>query len=87
MNPKTNPRRIPVTMADVERAKKAAQIEAVDYAMTIFFTVLLDKHGATKDELKVFWEEVNDLSDSIAKGYVNIADLRYTLNKEYDIKI
>jgi hypothetical protein len=55
--------------------------------MTIFFTVLLDKHGATKDELKVFWDEVNDLSDSITKGYVNMADLRYTLNKEYEIEI
>ncbi|NLH01929.1 MAG: hypothetical protein GX488_08565 [Clostridiales bacterium] len=84
---KLNPRRIPATMADVEKAKKAAQIEAVGYAMTIFFTILFDKHGATKDELSVFWDEVNELSEAIAEGYVSISDLKNVLNREYDIKI
>ena len=55
--------------------------------MTIFFTVLFDKHGATKDELSVFWDEVNELSDSVAQDYVSISDLRNVLNREYDIKI
>ncbi len=84
---KTNPRRRPATLADVERAKKVAHTEAIGYAMAIFFTVLFDKHRATKDELKVFWDEVNELSDSVADGYVSIPDLRRTLDKEYDIKI
>ena len=74
-------------MADVEHAEKAAHTEAIGYAMTIFFTVLFDKHGATKDELQVFWNEVNELSDAVAKGYVSISDMRNVLNKEYDIKI
>jgi len=84
---KTNPRRRPATMADVEHAKKAAHTEAIDYAMAIFFTVLFDKHDATKDELRVFWDEVNELSDSIAQGYVSMSDLKSVLNREYDIKI
>ena len=84
---KQNPRRRPATMADVEKAKKAAHTEAIGYAMVIFFTVLFDKHGATKDELRVFWDEVNELSDSIAKGYVSVSDLRTVLRTEYDIKI
>jgi len=84
---KPNPRRRPASMADVERAKKAAHTEAIGYAMTIFFTVLFDKHEATKDELQQFWYEVNELSDSIAQGYVSVSDLRSVLNREYDIKI
>ncbi len=84
---KTNPRRRPATMADVEKAKKAAHAEAIGYAMTIFFTVLFDKHEATKDELKVFWDEVNELSEAIAQGYVSASDLKNVLNREYDIKI
>ena len=87
MSGKVNPRRRPATMADVERAKKATQAEAVTYAQVIFLTVLLDKEQADKDIIRRVWSEINDLSDSIAKGYVNIADLRHTLNKEYDIKI
>ncbi len=84
---KQNPRKRPATMADVEKAKKAAHTEAIGYAMTIFFTVLFDKHEATKDELKVFWDEVGELSDAVAKGYVTVPDLRSTLRTEYDIKI
>lgn len=75
MSRKTNPRRRPATMADVERAKQEAQAEAISYAMTIFFSVLCDKHGATDAELRQFWDEVNYLSESIVQGYVSLADL------------
>ena len=84
---KQNPRKRPATMADVEKAKKAAHTEAIGYAMTIFFTVLLDKHQATMDELQVFWDEVSELSEAVTNGYVSVADLRSTLRTEYDIKI
>lgn len=46
MTRKTNPRRRPATMADVERAKQEAQAEAISYAMTIFFSVLCDNASA-----------------------------------------
>lgn len=87
MNRKTNPRRRPVTMADVERAKQEAQAEAISYAMTIFFSVLCDKHGATDAELRRFWDEVNYLSESVVKGYVSLADLRHTLRTERGIEV
>ena len=87
MSRKTNPRRRPATMADVERAKQDAQAEAISYAMTIFFTVLCDKHRATDAELRQFWDEVNYLSESVARGYVSLADLRHTLRIERGIEI
>lgn len=87
MKHKTNPRRRPATMADVERAKRAAQADAVRTAWAIFFTVLRDKEQATVDDLKRVWGEVEDLSDSIARGYVNVTDLRDALRREANITI
>lgn len=87
MKKKVNPRRRPATEADVERAKKDALEEAVVYVMAIFFTVLCDKEQADKEIMQRVWNEVNELSDSVTKGYVSISDLRRTLNEEYDIVI
>lgn len=79
---KTNPRRRPATQADVKKAKTEAHEQAIRLTWSIFFTVLRDKHGATIEELRQFWDEVNDLSDSIAKGYCTVADLREILKTE-----
>lgn len=87
MSRKTNPRRRPATMADVERAKQEAQAEAISYAMTIFFSVLCDKHGATDAELRQFRDEVNYLSESVVQGYVSLSDLRHTLRTERGIEV
>lgn len=87
MRKKTNPRRQPATMADVQRAKDTAMAEAVGYAMAIFFTVLCDKEHADVEIMRRVWDEVNDLSDSVAKGYVSVTDLKNTLKREYDIEI
>ena len=84
---KVNPRRRPATMQDVERAKQAALKEAVTYAMAIFFTVLIDKGYASPERLHKIWRDVNELSDSIIEGYVNISDLRNTLKQEYGIEV
>ena len=87
MAKKPNPRKVPVSQQDVERAERRGHEFGASTATAIFLTVLCDKHGATADELQVFWREVNELSDSIAKGYVNAADLRRTLAEEYEIEV
>lgn len=72
---KVNPRRRPATLADVQRAKKEAQDFAITATWAIFYTVMRDKEGYGYKRLRRVWDEVNYLSDSIAKGYVNIKDL------------
>lgn len=84
---KVNPRRRPATQADIERSKREAQDKALNLAMAIFLTVLADKECYNKDGVRRVWNEVNSLSQSIADGYVNLYDLRKTLNDEYDIVI
>ena len=82
---KVNPKRIPVTQADINKIKREVQLKAINYAWSIFFTVMVDKEGYGKVRLKRIWQEVSNLSDSIAKGYVKVEDLMKTLNDEMGI--
>lgn len=82
---KTPPNRRPATMADVKRAKKQAFEEAVDYAMTIMFTVLLDKYNG-EDYIQDVWRDVNKLSSEVIEGRVSVADMRCMLREEYGIR-
>ena len=82
MKKKVNPRRRPATQADVQRAKQKGQEEAVKLAWSILFTVLRDKKGYDLEGLQRVWKEVDDLSDSIAKGYCTVTDLRDVLKQE-----
>ena len=77
----------PATIADVNRAKVNAQKEAIEVIWSILFTVLRDKEGYEIEDLRRVWNEVNDLSDSITKGYVSIDDLRQTLLEEEGIRL
>ena len=87
MKKKVNPRRRPATQADVQRAKQKGQEEAVKLAWSILFTVLRDKEGYGLEGLQRVWKEVDDLSDSIAKGYCTVTDLRDVLKQEIGANI
>lgn len=82
MGKKVNPRRRPATQADVNKAKKAAQEQAVEIAWAIMFTCLRDKEGWGKVRLKRLWGHINNLSDSISQGYVSIKDLMTVLGED-----
>lgn len=84
---KTNPRRIPRTEADVERARKEGLQFGREAATVLFLTVLYDKEHADMEILQRVWGEINDLADSVIKGYVTIADLKNTLKEEYGVEV
>ena len=46
-----------------------------------------DKHGWEIEQLGRLWNEVNDLSDSISRGFVSVADLTKALEEEAGIVI
>lgn len=79
---KPNPNKIPVTKADLNRAQLRAEHEAAEFAWAIIFSVLRDKEGMGYEDLQRIWSEVCDLSDSIAKGYATIPDLKQVLKQE-----
>lgn len=84
---KVNPRRIPVSKADIDKAKSETVNEAVETAMALMFTVLRDKEGYDLEGLRRVYGHINDLSDSVANGYVTIPDLKYVLKTEAGVNI
>ena len=79
---KVNPRRKPATMADVKRAKQEATSELMGFVWSIFFTVLRDKENYSLEDLRRVWAEVEDLTDSITKGYCTVSDIKHILKLE-----
>lgn len=79
---KTNPRRVPISSSD---AASMVKRKAIVQAWAIMFTALLDKEGYDAEGLKRVWDAVEDLSDSISKGYVRVDDLIQALKDEANI--
>ena len=84
---KPNPRRIPATKADVEKAKKEAEDYAAAYALAIVFTALTDKMGMDYEFVHQVYEHANYVADSVTKKYVTLPQLIHTLREEYGIDI
>jgi hypothetical protein len=77
----------PASVADVLKAKKDAQDRAINITWAIFFSVMRDKEGWGRTRLARLWSEIEDLSDSITKGYVSVNDLMNTLRDEIGINL
>ena len=82
---KPNPRKIPRTQADVDKARKLGQSQGIELAMTIFFTAVLDKGHLPTEEIPKLWESVLYVSKSIIDGYVNIYENKRMLEEEYGV--
>ena len=81
---KLHPNRVPRTTEEritYERSK------AIKLTYVIFLSVLCDKIGLTNDDLARTYRGCLDLSDSIAKGYVNVEDLKKALREERGLDI
>ncbi len=83
----TNPKKIPRTQADVDRAEKKGQIFGMEFAVTLVLWILLDKHDAPDEDVQTLNEEVKYLCDSIEKGYVSYPDIRRALKEEHDTEV
>lgn len=51
MADKVNPRRIPRTQADVERAYRQGQLDGFRFLMTNILWILVDKHDAPAEDI------------------------------------
>ena len=83
---KVNPRNIPVSMTDLNRAKTEARNQAITFVEAVVFTVLVDKFNGGDYIINV-WRETQKLADEIEEGYVSVTDLIHTLKEEYGVEI
>ena len=81
---KLNPNRVPRTTEEKINYERA---RAIKLAYVIFLSVLCDKRGLTDDDIIRAHKGCLELSESIAKGYVNAEDLRKTLREERGLDI
>lgn len=84
---KTNPRRRPVTKADVDRAKKSAHILSLKWAIYLILYILLDKHDASKADLQQLAGEINYYAESITEGRITWKDIERVVRDEYEITL
>lgn len=83
---KVNPRKIPRTQADCDRAWERGVLDGVSNATAMFLTVIVDKFDGA-DYVMSLWNEINKLSDEVKERRVSVADLKNTLKEEYQIYV
>ena len=83
---KINPRNIPRTQADVDRAREEGIVTGVHYAAAMFMNVLLDKFNAA-DHIQDVWHHMNKLSEEVKEGRVKVPEIIRMLRDEYNIEL
>ena len=81
---RTNPRRIPRTQADVDRAYGDCITDGLKRGIDLMLYVLIDKHDAPMEDLQQLARELNHAAQCVAEGYISWADIRQML-KEYNV--
>lgn len=69
---KINPRKVPVSKADVYEARAFG----AEMMLVALIHVLKDKHDAPNDEIKQLCAAMDYFFDSVRRGYVNFKQLR-----------
>lgn len=70
-NTRTNPNKIPCTLADVKRAEREAILHGVKQAIKMMLYILLDKHDAPAEDVRQLAAELNWLSRAITDGKIS----------------
>lgn len=84
--PKPNPRRVPRTQADVDRAYTDGVKDGSHIASVIMMSALLDKFGL-EDRIPEVWAAFEKLSLAVMERRATVADLRTVLREEYKLDI
>lgn len=84
---KTNPKKIPRTQQDVDRAYKRGHDEGADagaeYTMTIINFILREDFAATDEHLHKIADRFNFYTHQIKSGELKFNDVKAALKDEY----
>lgn len=87
MSSKVNPKRIPRTQADVDKAYNKGMLFGVEFAINMALFVLKDKHDALDEDLKQLKDEFMYVCESLEMGYLKYPDIKRVLSGDYDISV
>lgn len=85
MAKKTNPNRIPKTQADVDRAHRFGCYQGSEVALVLLVYTLCDM-GMGDEVIEKLWDGYKYNVESMRNGYMNLNDVRRTLETERHIK-
>lgn len=86
MGKKVNPRNIPRSQADVDKAYERGKTDGAKSSIIIMMYAMKDKFGATDEQLAEFFEAITYTVDSINKGYITEKDLQTVIKEDYDME-
>ncbi len=84
---KTNPKKIPRTQADVDKAFDTGCLFGLEFTLNLILYVLKDKHNAPNEDILTLRDEFMYANDSVAKKYLSYADIKRCLDEEYDLAV
>lgn len=84
---KVNPRRQPVTKADLNKAKNKATTDAMRRIIYLMLYILIDKHNAPEEDILQLAEEFNYYADSVDRGYITWDDVEQVVVDEYGVEL
>lgn len=84
---KINPRRKPVSQAELKTWEHRAISYAIIRTKCMCFHALIDKGFLQPGQVKPAWDAVEYLADSLNKGYVKLQDLYDSLRDEYGVNL
>lgn len=84
---KVNPKKIPRTQADVDRAAEEGRNLGLEFALNLVLFVLKDKHDAPDEDILQLRDEFMYMVDSVANRYLSYADIVRTLKGDYDLAV
>lgn len=84
---KINPRRVPVSLADVNRTREETSDKAIHLSFAIFLTVLLDDFGFDQEQIQHAWARADKLSKEIKEKRIKLRDLVEVLRDEYHVDL
>ena len=82
-----NPRRVPMTLADVNRAEQRGREIGLEFALNLVLYVLKDKHDAPTEDILQLRDEFMYVIDSVAKRYLSYSDIVNALKSDYDLTV
>ena len=84
---KTNPKKIPATLYDVERARREGRYEGFNGLMSMFLWVAAEDFGFTDGDLEKLRERILFYCGEINDGRLRLNDIISALKEEHDITI
>ena len=82
-----NPRSVPKTQADVDRAFSMGSDFGLEFGLNLVLYVLKDKHQAPDEDILQLRDEFMYVVDSIAKKYLTYGDIKAALKSDYDLAV